>query len=173
MPNEIVFLLCAALTLGGAVAAMTMRNLVHCALCAACAFAGLAAFYLQLGAQFVGFAQLLIYVGAIAILIVFTIMLTRGGDIQPGVSGASHNWWVGLSVAALVLACLVRSIMSSPNLLRLPPANVAAPARKIGEALMNRYVMPLQTIGLLLTAALLGAVVIGLREPRHPDTNAR
>jgi NADH-quinone oxidoreductase subunit J len=80
---------------------------------------------------------------------------------------------VGLPVAALVLACLVASIMASPSLLRLPAAGVDAPVRKIGEALMNRYVMPLETIGLLLTAALLGAVVIGLREPRDSDSNAR
>ncbi len=84
MRNEIVFLLCAAVTLAGAVAAMMLRNLVHCALCAAGAFAGLAAIYLQLNAEFVGFAQLLIYVGAIAIFIVFTVLLTRGADIQPG-----------------------------------------------------------------------------------------
>ena len=68
MLNEIAFLLCAALTLACAVAAMTLRNLVHCALCAAAAFAGLATIYLQLDAEFVGFAQFLVYVGAVAIL---------------------------------------------------------------------------------------------------------
>jgi NADH-quinone oxidoreductase subunit J len=173
MLNEIVFLLCAALTLAGAVAAMMLRNLVHCALCAAGAFAGLAALYLQLDAEFVGLAQLLIYVGAIAILIVFTIMLTHGDEIRPGASSASPSWWVGVPVGALVLACLGGAIMASPSLLRLPVGAVHAPTRKIGEALMNGYVMPLQTVGLLLTAALVGAVVIGLREPRNPEAKTR
>ena len=66
------------LTLASAVAAMSLRNLVHCALALTVTFAGLAAFYLQLDAQFVGFAQILVYVGAVAILIVFAILLTRG-----------------------------------------------------------------------------------------------
>jgi NADH:ubiquinone oxidoreductase subunit 6 (subunit J) len=172
MRNEIIFLLCASVTLAGAVAAMMLRNLVHCALCAAGAFAGLAAIYLQLDAEFVGFAQVLIYVGAIAILIVFTVLLTRGAEIQPG-AATSPSWRMGLPVGALVLACLIGSIMASPSLLRLPSPNVHAPVKQIGEQLMNQFVMPLETIGLLLTAALLGAVVIGLREPRKSEPNAQ
>ena len=88
MLNEIAFYLIAALTVAFAVAAMTLRRLVHCALCAAAAFAGLAVIYLQLDAEFVGFAQLLVYVGAIAILIVFAVLLTRGDEVRPG-SGQS------------------------------------------------------------------------------------
>ncbi len=77
------FALIAVLTVASAVAAMSLRNLVHCALTLMVAFAGLAALYLQLGAQFVGFAQFLIYVGAVAILIVFAILLTRSGETAP------------------------------------------------------------------------------------------
>ena len=72
------------LTLASAVAAMSLRNLVHCALMLTVTFAGLAAFYLQLGAQFVGFAQILIYIGAVAILIVFAILLTAAAS-RPGI----------------------------------------------------------------------------------------
>ena len=67
---SLVFILIAAVTALSAVAAMSLRNLVHCALCAALTFGGLAALFLQLGAQFVGLAQILVYVGAVAILIV-------------------------------------------------------------------------------------------------------
>src|ERR1700676_1587908 len=74
------FLILAAITLVGACAAMMLRGLVHCALAVAIAFAGLGTLYLNLGAQFLGLAQLLVYVGAIAVLIVFVILLTRGGD---------------------------------------------------------------------------------------------
>jgi NADH-quinone oxidoreductase subunit J len=173
MLNEIAFLLCASVTLAGAVAAMMLRNLVHCALCAAGAFAGLAAIYLQLNAEFAGFAQLLVYVGAVAILIVFTVLLTRGAEIQPGAATASPSWWMGLPVGALVLACLVGSIMSSPSLLRLPSQTANAPVKRIGEQLMTQYVMPLEAIGLLLTAALLGGVVIAMREPPNSVPPAR
>ena len=65
------FLILAAITLVGACAAMMLRGLVHCALAVAIAFAGLGTLYLNLGAQFLGLAQLLVYVGAIAVLIVF------------------------------------------------------------------------------------------------------
>ena len=76
---NLVFAIIAVVTIAAAVAAMSLRNLVHCALALAVAFAGIAAAYLQLGAQFVGFTQLLVYVGAVAIfaeLGVWLMMLT-------------------------------------------------------------------------------------------------
>lgn len=164
MPNEIAFCLIAAFTVTFAVAAMTLRRLVHCALCAAAAFAGLAMIYLQLDAEFVGFAQLLVYVGAIAILIVFAVLLTRGDEVQPGASQSSPSWMAGVAVAALVLAGLEIAILLSPGLQRAAPAAAVAPVKKIGEELMIHYVLPLEMIGVLLTGALLGAVVIALHE---------
>jgi NADH-quinone oxidoreductase subunit J len=80
---------------------------------------------------------------------------------------------MGLLVGALVAACLVGSIMSSPSLLRLPSQTAQAPVKRIGEQLMNQYIMPLETIGLLLTAALLGAVVIAMREPPKSEPPAQ
>src|SRR5207249_2273823 len=68
---SVPFAIIAVVTLASAIAAMSLRNLVHCALSLVVTFAGLAVFYLQLGAQFVGLAQILVYVGAVAILIVF------------------------------------------------------------------------------------------------------
>src|SRR5881397_1651634 len=76
------FIIAAVLTLAGAVAAMSLRNLVHCALCLIVTFAGLAALFLQLNAQFVGFAQILVYIGAVAILILFAILLTRSSEMR-------------------------------------------------------------------------------------------
>ena len=77
---------------------MMLRGLVHCALALAVAFAGIGTLYLSLGAQFLGLAQLLVYVGAIAVLIVFVILLTRGGDSDsPPLSQAACRlaacWW--------------------------------------------------------------------------------
>src|SRR5438132_1197334 len=75
------FTILAALTLVSAIAAMSLRNLVHCALCLIVTFAGLAALFLNLDAEFVGFAQILVYIGAVAILILFAILLTRSSDL--------------------------------------------------------------------------------------------
>src|SRR5215475_7522883 len=106
------FAILAIITIAAGVAAMTLRNLVHCALALVGAFAGLAALYLQLGAQFVGFAQILVYVGAVAILIVFAILLT-GGSEPPKQPIFSASWWVGGAVAIAVFAVLAWTIRSS------------------------------------------------------------
>ena len=162
-----VFLIIAAATLLSAVAAMTLRNLIHCALAAAVAFGGLAAVFLQLGAQFVGFAQILVYVGAVAILIVFAILLTRGSETpeQPIFSG---SWWSGLVVAALVWVSITGAVLLSPVNLRpsIPKADVAAEVsvKNIGNQLMTEYVLPLEILALLLTAATIGAVIIAMEE---------
>src|SRR5512141_801873 len=98
------FLLLATVTLAGAVAAISLRNLVHCALALALCFVGVAGLYLQLNAQFVGFAQILVYVGAVAILIVFAILLTRGAD--PEEKRFSTSWAAGAGATVLVFAVL-------------------------------------------------------------------
>ncbi|MGD1083392.1 MAG: NADH-quinone oxidoreductase subunit J [Verrucomicrobiota bacterium] len=172
MPNEIAFYPLAALTVALAVAAMSLRHLVHCALCAAAAFAGLAVVYLQLDAEFVGFAQLLVYVGAIAILIVFAVLLTRGDEVRPGGGHSSRAWMAGVVIAALLLAGIAMPILASPSLDRRAPPAAAAPVKRIGEELMTHYVLPLEMVGVLLTAALLGAVVIALREEPEAKTQS-
>jgi NADH-quinone oxidoreductase subunit J len=157
------FAIIAALTIASAVAAMSLRNLVHCALLLMVTFAGLAAFYLQLDAQFVGFAQILIYIGAVAILIVFAILLTPGSD-PPRQSIYSASWVVGIAIAATVFGLLSGIILSSRAVtheLRPPPEITV---RQIGTQLMGKFILPLEVIGLLLTAALIGAVIIAMRE---------
>src|SRR6187431_332317 len=129
----IPFLIIAALTLAAAVAAMTLRNLVHCALSLVVAFAGLAAAFLQLDAEFVGFAQILVYVGAVAILILFAVLLTRSAEIKTNAS-ANPMWRIsGICIAMLVLVSIGIPILQSPSLQRLPPPTASAPVKKIGE----------------------------------------
>src|SRR5881296_1763989 len=159
----IIFTILALLTLAGAIAALSLRNLVHCALALTVAFAGLAALYLQLDAQFVGFAQILIYIGAVAILIVFAILLTRGSEPQQQ-SIFSSATLVGGSVAVIVFALLAGMILSSRSLTPEVPIPPEVTIRQIGDQLMTKYILPLEVIGLLLTAALIGAVVIAMHE---------
>jgi NADH-quinone oxidoreductase subunit J len=157
------FAIISVLTLASAAAAMSLRNLVHSVLMLMVTFAGLAAFYLQLGAQFVGFAQILIYIGAVAILIVFAILLTRGSE-PPRKSSFSLNWVAGVGIAATVFGLLSGIILTSRALtLQIsPPTEVTV--RQIGNQLMGKLILPLEVVGLLLTAALIGAVIIAMRE---------
>lgn len=163
----LLFCFAAVLTLAGAAAALSLRNLIHCALSAVGAFLGLALLFVDLGAPFVGLAQVLVNVGAVAILILIAILLTRGGE-TPGWPVVSASRSSGLAVAALVGGSLIATILGSR---RLPDAAVtgsdpssAAVVRKIGERLMTEYVLPLEVIGLLLTVALIGAVLIAKTE---------
>jgi NADH-quinone oxidoreductase subunit J len=159
------FAIVAAVTLASAIAAMSLRNLVHCALCLTITLVGLAALYLQLDAQFVGFAQILVYVGAVAILIVFAILLTRGSDAAPIVSA---SWLVGIGVAVATFGSLALAILTSRSLPQwtTPPPDVTV--KQIGHQLMqpDKYVLPLEVIALLLTAAMIGAVIIAMQEKR-------
>jgi len=160
----IAFLMIAAVTLVSAVCAMSLRNLVHCGLCLVLTFVGLAAAYLHLNAEFVGFAQVLVYVGAVAILIVFTILLTR--NVEVTLTPVSRSWLMGLGIAIAVCASLVLPLVMSPSLRRLPalPSAPDAKVQLIGEKLMAQYVIPLEALALVLTAAMIGAVVIAMRD---------
>lgn len=162
---QMSYFIIGSLTLLSAVAAMSLRHLVHCALCLTITFAGLAAFYLQLDAQFVGFAQILVYVGAVAILIVFAILLTRGAE-QPAPSMVSGSWMGGLGIALLVFGALASSILAGGATDRPLPALPETSVRHIGEKLMTQYVLPLEVVALLLTAALIGGVIIAMPEKR-------
>ncbi|HZQ43706.1 MAG TPA: NADH-quinone oxidoreductase subunit J [Acidobacteriaceae bacterium] len=160
------FAIIAVFTVAGALAAMTLRNLVHCVLALVLAFTGLAGLYLQLGAQFVGFAQILIYVGAVAILIVFAILLTRSHEPLTRLAVAP-GWVTSSLVAAAVFGILAWAIRSSAiSTLPIPPRPEVT-VKQIGDALMSQFVLPLEVIGLLLTAALVGAVTIAMREQRR------
>lgn len=163
------FIVISVVTLASGIAAMLLRNLVHCALSLSITFAGLAALYLQLDAQFVGFAQLLVYVGAVAILIVFAILLTRGSEPHRQSVFASH-WLVGIGVAVAVFEVVAGVIFSSTALARLPVAAPEVSVRQLGDQLMTKYVLPLELLGLLLTAALIGAVILAMPEgePKRP-----
>ena len=159
----IPFAIVSALTIAAAVAAMTLRNLVHCALCIAVAFSGIACAFLQLDAQFAGLAQILVYVGAVAILIVFTVMLTRGGE--PSTERIfSARWLAGAAVAVAVFAAVAGCVMASGFINREIPPAPAPTVKQIGDALMTKYVLPLEALALLLTAAMIGAVIIAMSE---------
>ena len=162
----ITFFVLAAITIVGTAAAMSLRSLVHCVLALTLGLVGLAALYLQLGAQFVGFTQILVYIGAVAILAMFAIMMTRGAE--PAKPNDSSSFRVsGAVIAVLVYAVLAWAISAGARgqqaLARQPEASVI----QIGLVLIHRFVLPLEVIGVLLTAALVGAGILAMDETRR------
>lgn len=158
----IAFVIIGALIVCGTAAAMGLRNPVHCVLALTVSLGGIAALYLYLGAQFAGLTQIMVYVGAVAILAVFCIMMTyRPGE--PEAHSFSRHSFAGVLTAAAVFAVIGWAIQTQPPLSTQPtPPPVSASVQQIGDSLMHRYVLPLELIGLLLTVALIGAVVIAM-----------
>jgi NADH:ubiquinone oxidoreductase subunit 6 (subunit J) len=165
---ETAFLVLALGTLVAAVAAMSLRNLIHCALCLVGVFAGVAGLFLLLGAEFVAFAQVLVYVGAISILIVFALLLTRTRGAETA-DLCVRPRWLGTGVAGLAAGLIIGGILVSPSLPeKAPAAAMMMPVRELGRELLTRQAPALLVVGLLLTAALIGAVVLAVREPPPP-----
>jgi NADH:ubiquinone oxidoreductase subunit 6 (subunit J) len=159
----VVFYLVAAISVAGAFATVMLRNLVHCALAATIAFGGLAVMFLSLDAQFVGFVQVLVYIGAVAILIVFAILLTRGSDL-PKDGVFSKSWLWGVVIAAAVFAVIGWAVINSVNAIPQQSATPHVTVHDIGLALVGPYVLPLEIVALLLTAATVGAVIVAMHE---------
>jgi NADH-quinone oxidoreductase subunit J len=159
--SSAAFIVIAVGTLAAALAAATLSKLIHAALCFAAAFVGVAAFYFLLGAEFVGLVQVFVYVGAVAVLIVFTILLTRHETVK------SHGFnWAGVVIALAVFGALLWAILETTGLSLAAPPIAALTVKQIGDALMTDYVWPLECIGVVLTAALIGALVLVMEEKR-------
>ena len=151
---------------------MGLRSIMHCVLALTVGTVGLAMLYLGLGAQFVGFTQVLVYVGAVAILAVFAMMLTRStGPHAP--QAFSTYAGAGLAVAAAVFAVLAWAIVGTTSFAngtghsahRTTAAaflTISPTVPQIGDALMRRFVLPLEIMGALLTVALIGAVILAM-----------
>jgi NADH-quinone oxidoreductase subunit J len=155
------FILIAALTLTSAALAMTRRNLIHSALLLIFAWGGVAGFYLWAGAEFVAFAQVLIYVGAISMVVLFAVLLTRNFPFEPMVPSRRVLGAVigGAGVAAILAYAVVHTSFPEPAQ-RAPEMHV----RGLGYQLMGPHAASLLVVGVILTAALIGAVVIAASE---------
>ena len=164
-PDQWFILVPAAVLLLAGAAAVVMRNLIHAALCLTLSFIALGIVFIALGAEFVGFVQLLVYVGAVAMVIVFAILLTRPEQLSKSPSPFSGLGPAGGAAVGFVsLAVLLAFIFSSPLAKTPLPAPVSSPVAAIGQALMGDHVVALLAVGVLLTAALVGAAVIAMED---------
>jgi NADH-quinone oxidoreductase subunit J len=166
---ETIFWILSAIAVIGAILSITLRNLVHCVLSLILFFLGIAGHYFLLRADFLGAVQILIYIGAVAVLILFAIMLTRHvtGDEGPR-EVLSGKWWTGMGTA-IIIAGLLWAIIRKDQLTQvMPPGAASMPYGKLvaelGRALVTDWVVPFEAMAVLLTAALIGAVVIALEE---------
>lgn len=156
--TQIVFLAISAFTVISGLMVVVSRNLFHAALWLVGAFFGVAALYATLEAEFLAVAQILIYIGAIATLIVFAIMLSRGMMLGRIVM-RNFQWGISalVSIGLFVLLVFVLIQISWP----VSPGPVSPTAiADIGVALVTSYVVPFLVIAVLLSVALIGAIMI-------------
>ena len=155
----IAFFALAGLTLLAALAVVALKNLFRSALALVVAFIGVAGIYFLLQAEFLAVVQILIYVGAITVLIIFAIMLTRRLMEQHLVQ-FTGKWWVAAPLAFALFAMIALVAYSTTWLLRpreaLPSDAVAA----LGTRLMTTYLLPFEIASVLLLVALVGAIVV-------------
>lgn len=152
----IAFWMLAAVTLGGGLGVIAARNLLHAVLFLILSFVGVAGLYITLSADFVAVTQVMVYAGAIAIIMIFAIMLTPQ---------ASRNNAGGMFQGpAIIVGGLVAAALSFVALdtewPKVTHEGFASTAQAIGEALIDKYVLPFEIAGVLLTVALIGALVL-------------
>lgn len=158
------FIILSAIALGGALAAVTLRNITHAVLSLILFFFGIAGLYFLLRADFIGVVQILVYVGAVAVLIAFAIVLTWQTEGEQDWQELGGKWFVGSLAAALVGGILVGVILRSERVAVLVETVPVGSVEQIGRALMTEYVLPFEIVSILLTAALIAAVVIAMEE---------
>lgn len=160
--QNVFFSLLALASVVGAVRVVTTTNVVHAALWLVLVLAAVGASFLLLGAEFVGITQLLVYVGAIVVLFLFGTMLTRA-PIGKDPTVNNRNWYLGLVVALPLFAVLAYVLVDAFDDQQLPPETVQSTAQ-VSDSLFSQYLIPFEAVGLLLTAALIGAIVVARKE---------
>ena len=165
----LVFWIIAIILVGSALMVVGLRSIVHSALALVVVFAMAAGIYVLLNAEFIAIVQILIYAGAVTILILFALMLTRitgGQNTNP----VNRQWWLAVVISALVGAGIIYAAMSSPHAVDTVGASTPLPGNvnnvvRIGQLLYSSqqysYVLPFEVASLVLLVAIVGAIVIG------------
>jgi NADH-quinone oxidoreductase subunit J len=171
-PDQIVFLIVAFVTLGSGFMVVTTRNLVHAALWLVATLFGVAIVYTLLNASFLAVVQVVVYIGAIAILFIFAVMLTRK-DIRDAGPQHNKNWWFGALLAVFTFGGLFFLLQGWSGMSSTVSAYLSGfdAISELGNMLTSPtgYVLPFEVASVLLVAALVGAVYVAFN-PRSGNS---
>ncbi len=156
--QSVIFALLAVATLGGALMVVLSHNLLRSALWLVLAFFGIAGIFLLLEAEFVAIVQVLVYVGAIATLIIFALMLCRN-YFDPSQARFNDQWRLvaGFAVLLFVVLAAVLLQVAWPVAIQSVPGDAIA---QLGAAFVGPYVVPFEVASVLLVVAMIGAIII-------------
>jgi NADH-quinone oxidoreductase subunit J len=158
--GTIFFFIFAILAIAAAWGVVTSKNIMHSALYLALSFAGVAALYILMNADYLAAVQLLVYTGGIAIMVVFAVMLTLRGDVSES-NPENKVWGWGAIVATFMFIMIATVILTNADWRILPTAwdNVGS-AADISLLLLTKFMVPFEAAAVLLTVALVGAVIL-------------
>lgn len=164
-PLQLVFLAVAAVTLFSAVMVVSIRRMMHAALFLILALMGVAFMFAILGSGFFAIVQVLVYIGAIAILILFAVMLTRN-IMDAGKSETNRGWWLVIPLAILIFAAITVILSSWSAFSTIHELQMASGETiiQLGKAFTDPggYVIPFEVASVLLVAALVGAIYVAM-----------
>ncbi len=161
--ETIVFFLLAFVIIASAIAVVTMRNIFHCALMLILCLFCVAGLYILLSAEFLAVVQVLLYVGAIAILMIFAIMLTSklaGREKQM----SNEQTFIGGFLAIVFAGGVIYAVRETFFRVSTEALPTGDNSLAIGNALMTEFVLPFEVVSILLLAALIGAIILARRE---------
>ena len=165
---HLAFWALSAITVGAALGVVISRNLIHAVVFLILSFVGIAGLYLTLSAEFIAVVQVLIYVGAISVLMLFAILLTPQAARDNSETSLRYPAGIlmGLVIAALIFVALETDWS---EVTRTPLANST---KVIGESLLKEFVLPFEIAAVLLTAALVGAMALAREDPEDAPLHA-
>lgn len=161
--RNIVFLAIALAMVGAAVMVVVSRNVVHAALMLVVALAGSAAQFLLLGAEFVAWTVVLVYIGAVVVLFLFGIMITRAPTRLDSVRLDHQRRWPAALVALATFVTIAGATTAAFEDTAL--AEGVTRTGEIGDVLFNRFVIPFEAVSFVLLAALIGGIVLARKDP--------
>ena len=159
---QVIFYLIAALAVGGALGVVLARNAVYAALFLIMALLAVAGVYILLGSEFLALVQVLIYAGAITVLLLFALMLTRTTDVAESMTGA--QWPIAVVVSILLGGLLIGTVTTSDWPGDADGTITRVLFEDLGEALFTQWAVPFEIASLVLFVALVGAIVIAREE---------
>jgi NADH-quinone oxidoreductase subunit J len=167
--DDLAFLAMAGVMLGAALLTVLGRDIIRSGLWLVLSFAGLAGIYALLGSTLMAVAQVLVYIGAISVLILFAIMITQSKS-GPGRLIFQRQWWIGLLAALALVSLLLGSILLTSWPLE-GDAIMPQDARDVARSLFDQYLFAFEVVGVLLLAAVIGGLYLARRDPDMPMTN--
>jgi NADH:ubiquinone oxidoreductase subunit 6 (subunit J) len=163
--EDALFWILAAVMLGSALLVVTMRDIIRCGLAMIVCFGALAGIYAVLGSPLLAAAQVIVYIGAISVLILFAIMLTQTKAAPSRLVFQTQA--VPAAIAAIVIAVIIALAIGATDWAELPErARLATDA--LSQVLFNDFVLPFEIVSVLLLAAVVGGVFLAKREPGGP-----